>query len=88
MLGEEDGKEGGPSKPGDAYEVSTTAGTAADTAASTAAVAYRRLEALCSGIRGELEADMRIHQAAVLPSFLQLPALTSAEYCKVGGCCL
>ncbi|CAK0784807.1 hypothetical protein CVIRNUC_008011 [Coccomyxa viridis] len=43
-------------------------------------LAYARLEALCGAVRGELEQDIHIHDAAVLPNFVNLPQVTAAEY--------
>ena len=49
-------------------------------AARAAAAAYARLEALAAALRAELVNDLRIHDAAVLPSFVTLPQLAAAEY--------
>lgn len=46
--------------------------------------AYARLEALCSAIKTELQRDLHIHDQAILPSSVNLPQVTAAEYCKVG----
>ncbi len=46
-------------------------------------LAYARLEALCGAVRGELEQDIHIHDAAVLPNFVNLPQVTAAEYGRV-----
>ena len=66
----------------------TACGCCPDQAAagSDAEVAYARLEALCAAIRAELEVDLRIHDAALLPKFVNLPAVTAAEYGRVGPC--
>ncbi|KAK9806759.1 hypothetical protein WJX72_001747 [[Myrmecia] bisecta] len=47
-----------------------------------AELAYARLEALCQAIKNELQNDLRIHDSAVLPSFVVLPQVTAAEYCR------
>ncbi len=52
-------------------------------AGSDADVAYARLEALCAAVRAELEVDLRIHDAALLPKFVALPQVTAAEYGRV-----
>ena len=52
-------------------------------AGSSAEAAYARLEALCSAVRAELATDLRISDAAVLPSFVSLPQVTAAEYGRV-----
>ena len=52
-------------------------------AGSSAEAAYGRLEALCSAVRAELAVDLRINDAAVLPSFVSLPQVTAAEYGRV-----
>lgn len=49
-------------------------------AARAAAAAYARLEALAASLRAELVNDLKIHDAAVLPSFVTLPQLAAAEY--------
>jgi hypothetical protein len=49
-------------------------------AARAAAAAYARLEALAAALRAELVNDLKIHDAAVLPSFVTLPQLAAAEY--------
>ncbi|KAK9868824.1 hypothetical protein WJX84_006782 [Apatococcus fuscideae] len=45
--------------------------------------AYARLEALCSAIKTELQRDLHIHDQAILPSSVNLPQVTAAEYCKL-----
>jgi hypothetical protein len=50
-----------------------------------AEVAYARLEALCQAVKGELQQDLHIHDAAVLPNFVNLPQVTAAEYGRVGA---
>jgi len=47
---------------------------------SADADAYARLEALASAIQAELSADLAIHDAAVLPAFINLPQVAAAEY--------
>ena len=46
-------------------------------------LAYARLEALCGAVKGELQQDLHIHDAAVLPNFVNLPQVTAAEYGRV-----
>ena len=46
-------------------------------------LAYTRLEALCGAVKGELQQDLHIHDAAVLPNFVNLPQVTAAEYGRV-----
>ena len=46
-------------------------------------LAYARLEALCAAVKGELQQDLHIHDAAVLPNFVNLPQVTAAEYGRV-----
>ena len=48
-----------------------------------AELAYVRLEALCQAVKGELQQDLHIHDAAVLPNFVNLPQVTAAEYGRV-----
>lgn len=48
-----------------------------------AELAYARLEALCQAVKGELQQDLHIHDAAVLPNFVNLPQVTAAEYGRV-----
>ncbi len=48
-----------------------------------AELAYARLEALCQAVKGELQQDLHIHDAAVLPNFVNLPKVTAAEYGRV-----
>lgn len=50
---------------------------------SAAELAYARLEALCHAVKQELQNDLRIHDAAVLPAFVNLPQVTAAEYGRV-----
>ena len=38
-------------------------------------------------MRGELEQDIHIHDAAVLPNFVNLPQVTAAEYGRVRAIC-
>ena len=51
--------------------------------ASDAEAAYARMEALSQAIKNELQNDLRIHDSAVLPHFVNLPQITAAEYCRV-----
>ena len=51
--------------------------------ASDAEAAYARMEALSQAIKNELQNDLRIHDSAVLPQFVNLPQITAAEYCRV-----
>ena len=46
-------------------------------------VAYVRIEALCQAIKAELNNDLKIHDSAILPSFINLPQVTAGEYCRV-----
>ncbi|KAK9868912.1 hypothetical protein WJX84_002762 [Apatococcus fuscideae] len=48
-----------------------------------AEAAYARLEALCAAIKTELMRDLHIHDQAILPSSVNLPQITAAEYCKL-----
>ena len=50
---------------------------------SDAEVAYARLGALCQAIKNELQNDLKIHDAAILPSYVNLPQVTAAEYSTV-----
>lgn len=52
-----------------------------------AEAAYARLEALCAAIKTELQRDLHIHDQAILPSSVNLPQITAAEYCRVGLLC-
>ena len=58
----------------------TAAAAAAAAGDGGAAAAYGRLEALATALRAELGADLTIHDAAVLPSCINLPQLAAAEY--------
>lgn len=42
--------------------------------------AYQKMKALCLNIRNEVFTDIEIHQHHVLPSFIDLPNITSAIY--------
>ena len=55
---------------------------------SDAEVAYARLGALCQAIKNELQNDLNIHDASVLPAFVNLPQVTAAEYSQVHLLCL
>jgi hypothetical protein len=55
---------------------------------SDAELAYARLEALCHAVKQELQNDLHIHDAAVLPAFVNLPQITAAEYGGVSCNCL
>lgn len=46
---------------------------------SDAEVAYARLGALCQAIKHELQNDLKIHDAAILPTYINLPQVTAAE---------
>jgi hypothetical protein len=46
-------------------------------------MAYKRLQAICSAMRQELDGDLRIHETRKLPTFVILPQITAAEYGKV-----
>ena len=61
------------------------AGAAAAQALSPpdAEVAYARLGALCQAIKNELQNDLNIHDASVLPAYVNLPQVTAAEYSQV-----
>ena len=48
-----------------------------------AELAYARLEALCQAVKSELQQDLHIHDAAVLPNFVNLPKVAAAEYGRV-----
>ena len=48
-----------------------------------AELAYARLEALCAAVKTELQQDLHIHDAAVLPNFVNLPKVAAAEYGRV-----
>ena len=48
-----------------------------------AELAYARLEALCQAVKVELQQDLHIHDAAVLPNFVNLPKIAAAEYGRV-----
>ena len=50
---------------------------------SDAEVAYARLGALCQAIKNELQNDLTIHDANVLPAYVNLPQVTAAEYSQV-----
>ena len=50
---------------------------------SDAEVAYARLGALSQAIKNELQNDLKIHDAAILPAFVNLPQITAAEYSSV-----
>ena len=50
-----------------------------------AELAYARLEALCQAMQAELQQDLRIHDAAVLPNFVNLPKVSAAEYGRVSS---
>ena len=41
------------------------------------------MEVLCQAIKHELNNDLKIHDSAILPSFINLPQVTGAEYCRV-----
>lgn len=53
-----------------------------------AEVAYARLGALSQAIKNELQNDLKIHDAAILPAFCNLPQITAAEYSTVSITCL
>lgn len=46
-------------------------------------MAYARLGALSQAIKHELQTDLKIHDAAILPTFINLPQVTAAEYSAV-----
>ncbi len=48
-----------------------------------AELAYARLEALCQAVKVELQQDLHIHDAAVLPNFVNVPKIAAAEYGRV-----
>ena len=50
---------------------------------SDAEVAYARLGALCQAIKNELQNDLNIHDASILPAYVNLPQVTAAEYSQV-----
>ena len=45
--------------------------------------AYAQLEGLCQSIMSELKSDLMLHDTGVFPQPIQVPQITSAEYCKV-----
>ena len=55
---------------------------------SDAEVAYARLGALSQAIKNELQNDLKIHDAAILPAYINLPQVTAAEYSSVRASCL
>ena len=69
---------GGPDGSGDARHRPDPSHAGGVTSAD--ADAYARLEALASAIQAELGSDLAIHDAAVLPSFINLPQVCAAEY--------
>lgn len=48
-----------------------------------AETAYLRVGALCDAIKAELNNDLKIHEANILPHFINLPQVTAGEYCRV-----
>lgn len=52
-------------------------------AEADAEVAYARVGTLCEAIKAELNNDLKIHDAAILPQFINLPQVTAGEYCRV-----
>jgi hypothetical protein len=46
-------------------------------------VAYQRLEILTQAIKNELQKDLEINDAGVLPPDVVLPQITAAEYGRV-----
>ncbi len=46
-------------------------------------MSYKRLQAICSAMRQELDSDLRIHETRKLPTFVILPQVTAAEYGRV-----
>ncbi|EIE27268.1 hypothetical protein COCSUDRAFT_55287 [Coccomyxa subellipsoidea C-169] len=50
------------------------------TGGSEAEMSYKRLQAICSAMRQELDSDLRIHETRKLPTFVILPQVTAAEY--------
>lgn len=46
-------------------------------------VAYQRLEFLTQAIKNELQRDLQINDAGVLPPDIVLPQITAAEYGRV-----
>ncbi|GMH43636.1 hypothetical protein BSKO_11558 [Bryopsis sp. KO-2023] len=43
---------------------------------------YKKVEALAMTLRNDLDYDMRIHESAVLPPFLNLPVVVAEVYCE------
>nr|GLL48126.1 uncharacterized protein LOC109170389 [Ipomoea trifida] len=48
--------------------------------AVTVSTAYQRMKSLCTNIRNEIFTDIEIHNQNILPSFIDLPNLSSAIY--------
>ncbi|OIT28396.1 PREDICTED: uncharacterized protein LOC109212700 [Nicotiana attenuata] len=48
--------------------------------AVTVSTAYKKMKSLCMNIRNEIFTDMEIHNQNILPSFIDLPNLSSAIY--------
>ena len=55
---------------------------------SDAEVAYARVGTLCEAIKAELNNDLKIHDAGILPQFINLPQVTAGEYCRVWFICI
>ncbi|KAL9151967.1 hypothetical protein ABFS82_11G086600 [Erythranthe guttata] len=42
--------------------------------------AYKKMKSLCMNIRNEISTDIEIHKQDLLPSFIDLPNLSSSIY--------
>ncbi|KAM1014194.1 hypothetical protein EV1_043720 [Malus domestica] len=62
----------------DEYITSNTDGILIDTLSM--ATAYQKMKSLCLNIRNEIRTDIEIHNQHILPSFVDLPHLSSSIY--------
>ncbi|XP_052190271.1 uncharacterized protein LOC127799978 isoform X2 [Diospyros lotus] len=62
----------------DEFVTSNTEGVLMD--ATTTATAYQKMKSLCLNIRNEIFTDIEIYNQHILPSFIDLPNLSSAIY--------
>ncbi|XP_015874207.3 uncharacterized protein LOC107411178 [Ziziphus jujuba] len=62
----------------DEYVTNNSDGTLMDTLAMS--TAYQKMKSLCANVRNEILTDIEIHNQHILPSFLDLPNLSSSIY--------
>ncbi len=51
--------------------------------AAGAVQSYRIVDVLCDKIQAELNNDRQLAARGLLPAFINLPAITAGEYCRV-----